>query len=172
MVSGGWQKKKTEVSRDAFFKSVPYRPSYTSPFDQEKLLVAAALAVAGHQYFRSDLEGYRSTIGRIGSYLEHALITNDHEVRESDVWKEYLHDKATIESLFGEPSTAARLNSEVTQLCSEKRGRALDQLMYDGCTMCCRVESLTPDEDHLLAALESRLTDLLRRAGDLQEDER
>jgi hypothetical protein len=36
-----------EVKKDeAFYRAIPYRPSYNSPFHEEKLLTAAALDVA------------------------------------------------------------------------------------------------------------------------------
>jgi len=173
MSSLSWQAALTEVhSREAFFKSIPYRPSYDSPFDQEKLFVKIALAVANFYYFRSDLKAYIHLVRRVGSYLDHAMTSNAREVHDSDVWADYLHHKASIESIFGQSAKAACLNSEVKQLCSQKHGRIVDALTYEGCTMCCRVESLTADEDYLLTALDSQILDLLRRLEALPRDQR
>ena len=169
-VAGGWKGAMSQVeARAAFFDAIPYRPEYSAPFDQEKLLLSTALAVANRKYFLSDLDGYRKVVRRVGSYLENSLITNEREVSESDVWADYLHHKATIESLFGQPAIAACINSEVKQLFAAKEGRLLDALTYEGCTMCCRVESISSDEHYLLSALSSQTEDLARRIRDIPD---
>jgi hypothetical protein len=160
-----------EVKKDeAFYRAIPYRPSYHSPFHEEKLLTAAALDVAELFYFESNIGAYRRAVEKIGSYLKHTSILNDDEVSKSDIWIHYLHCQATLESLFGNPSAAARLHSEAKQLCTEICGRGLDALTHEGCTMCCRVESLTGDEDYLLAALDSQIVDLSKRVEAIQDD--
>lgn len=164
MVSESWQVALSEVeAAGPFFRAVPYRPDYRNPFDQERQIISAALAVANAHYFRGDLSAYRYTVGRIGEYLEHARLTEKAEVDSSDVWVKYLHHKATLELLFGESSRAAVLNAEAQRLSARKHGRTLTACGLEGCAMCCRVESLSPDEDHLFHAIDSRITDLYAR---------
>lgn len=160
MISEGWQTALSEVEAHApFFKAVEYRPKYSASFDQEKLFLHAAIAVANFHYFCSNLEAYRCSVERIGSYLNYVIHTNEYEVEQSDIWAEYLHAKATVEMIFGNPAIAACINSEVKKLYSQRQ-RPLEEITYEHCTICCRMESLSTDENYLLSAIDSQLKKL------------
>ena len=161
MISEGWQTALSEVEAHApFFKAIEYRPKYNASFDQEKILLHAAIAVANFHYFCSDIEAYRRSVERIGLYLNYVILTNEYEVKQSDIWAEYLHAKASVEMIFGNPAIAACINSEVKKLYHQKQGLTLEEITYEGCTICCRMESLTADEDYLLTAIDSQLKKL------------
>jgi hypothetical protein len=161
MISEGWQTALSEVEAHApFFKSIKYSPKYNASFDQEKILLHAAIAVANFHYFRSDIEAYRRSVEKIGLYLDYVVLTNEYEVKQSDIWAEYLHAKASVEMIFGNPAIAACINSEVKKIYRQKQKLALEEITYEGCTICCRMESLTPDEDYLLTAIDSQLKKL------------
>jgi hypothetical protein len=166
-IPGEWQETLKEVKRyAAFFKAVPYRKSDNSPFDKEQQFLKLALAVANLHYFSPNLEAYRRTVKEIGSYLKHEYRTNK-GVKGSKVWVDYLHAKATVESLFGHSEIAACENSQASLL-SQERGENLQAITYEGCTMCCRIESLTaskkyllsPKEEYLMNAIDTQLNNL------------
>ena len=161
MISEGWQTALSEVEAHApFFKAIKYRPRYNASFDQEKFFLHAAIAVANFHYFCSDIEAYRRSVERIGLYLDYVILTNEYEVKQSDIWAEYLHAKASVEMIFGNPAIAACINSEVKKLCHQKQRLTLEEITYEGCTICCRMESLTVDENYLLTAIDSQLKKL------------
>lgn len=169
----GWTASKRSVDDfGAFFDSVRYRPRHSSRFDQEKLLVSAALSFANRQYFRSDLAGYRNTVREVGGYLDNAIKTEELDVVGSDVWQDYLHHKATVEHLFGEPSAAACMNIEVKRLCEAKEGRELEAIEAMGCAICCRVESIASDEDYVLTSLESKIEELGEKIKNIPNTQR
>jgi hypothetical protein len=161
MISEGWQTALSEVEAHApFFKAIEYRPKYNASFDQEKFFLHAAIAVANFHYFCSNLEAYRRSVERIGLYLNYVIQTNEYEVKQSDIWAEYLHAKATVEMIFGNPAIAACINSEVKKLYSQRQKPTLEEITYEHCTICCRMESLSADENYLLTAIDSQLKKL------------
>ena len=175
-ISTEWQEALDEVKPHApFFEAVAYRPKYDAPFDQEKLFLDAAIAVANFHYFRPNLEAYRRSVERIGSYLNYVAISNSYAVEQSDIWVEYLHAKATVEMIFDHPAIAASTNSKARQSYSQKPeqtkkpGHLLDEITYEHCIICCRMESLTTDENYLLTAIDSQLQKLCDDLIDLSQ---
>jgi hypothetical protein len=173
-----WQEILTEVNRDApFFKAVPYRKSDSSDLSKEQQLLKVALAVTNLHYYDSNLEAYGRTVEEIGSYLKHESITNRAGVEGSTIWPEYLHAKATVESLSGHPGMAACSNSQA-QLSSQVRREELMATEYEGCTMCCRIESFTDNKEYLLStqerylvnAIDTQLNDFSERLGTFVPD--
>jgi hypothetical protein len=139
---------------------VPYRAPCHGSFDKEQVLIGWALHTATYHYFRGEraLEAYKRVVQSVGTYLEHARKTDPAQITSSAVWRDYLHSKATLAQISGRPDVAASLNSQVKTLFPSE---PLESLQYEGCTMCCRLETLTGGEDYLLRKIDEQLQSLI-----------
>lgn len=147
-------------SQAAFFDAVLYRAPCHRSFDKEQDLIGWALHTKTYHYFRGEraLGAYKRVVQSVGTYLEHARKTNSAQITSSAVWRDYLHSKATLEQISGRPDVAASLNSEAKTLFPSE---PLESLQYEGCTMCCRLETLTNGEDYLLTKIDEQLGSLI-----------
>ncbi len=148
----GWKEQLLAVENASPFLQVAhYRPNHSLGFDSERENLAVAIAIANLHYFRGDIAAYEQSFRRAGEYLEDSA-KRDGFVRESDVWAEYLHYKASLLRLGGHPSGAARENSKVVQV-YRSLNRSVEADSSRRCTICCRIESLAPEESDLRHAL-------------------
>ncbi|MCE9662960.1 hypothetical protein LY622_05855 [Halomonas sp. M5N1S17] len=160
----GWQEGIRIIESDlSFFQVMRYRPAYHGDFHEEIKSIFSALAFLDYQYYSSDLVGYKKSINTLGCYFEYVKKTKYEDVVNSEVWPLYLHQKATLNSMLGNPTEGASMNCEVKHIFEEKGNNDFKAISYGICAMCCRVETFSVYEKNLVKTIESDAKELTQQ---------